>query len=296
MKEVDRKTENYKDTSENYLLKLFSKKDSLHKVEKLLQENLDWPLLYHLSPVRENLLNWYPFPKDSSILEVGAGCGAITAVLCRKANKVVALELTADRAKIISLRHQNYKNLEVLTGNISALKIKEKFDYVTCIGVLEYAGRYIDSDEPFLKLLKIMKSFLKPNGKLILAIENRLGLKYWAGSPEDHTGVLFDSIYGYPNYSGIKTFGKEELKNLLTSSGFDNFEWYYPLPDYKMPVEIFSDRFLPSKDRAISLGIFPAYELNVKREYIFLENLVANSLAENNLFSNFANSFLVFAK
>ena len=52
-------------------------------VEKILAEDDRWPGLYHFSPVRQNILGWYPFKKDASVLEIGAGCGAISGVLCR---------------------------------------------------------------------------------------------------------------------------------------------------------------------------------------------------------------------
>lgn len=60
---------------------------------KVIYENLDWAVYYHLSNVRRNLLNWYPFRKEGSVLEIGAGCGAITGLLCDKCKKVTAVEL-----------------------------------------------------------------------------------------------------------------------------------------------------------------------------------------------------------
>ena len=41
-------------------------------------ENVPFPVLYHLSRVRENILNWYPFQEDATCLEIGSGCGAIS--------------------------------------------------------------------------------------------------------------------------------------------------------------------------------------------------------------------------
>ena len=35
---------------------------------------------------------------------------------------------------------------------------------------------------PFENFLKKIKSLLKPDGKLIVAIENKYGLKYWCGA------------------------------------------------------------------------------------------------------------------
>lgn len=54
---------------ENDLLQLIMEEPD---VEKILAEDDRWPVLYHFSPVRQNILEWYPFKKDASVLEIGA--------------------------------------------------------------------------------------------------------------------------------------------------------------------------------------------------------------------------------
>ena len=46
--------------------------------EEILRSDTRYPVIYHFSPERHNVLSWYPFPKDSEVLEVGAGMGAVT--------------------------------------------------------------------------------------------------------------------------------------------------------------------------------------------------------------------------
>ena len=89
-------------------------------------EITDSDLLYHFSEVRENILNWYPFKEDATILEIGAGCGAITGALCNKANKVIAVELSKRRAEINYRRHRNCDNLEIMVGNFNDVVLEEK--------------------------------------------------------------------------------------------------------------------------------------------------------------------------
>lgn len=48
---------------------------------------VEFPILYHLSPVRENILNWYPFREEGVCLEIGSGCGAISGLLCDRMKK-----------------------------------------------------------------------------------------------------------------------------------------------------------------------------------------------------------------
>lgn len=289
------KTYNDGDNIENYMLNIFKDTPSDKKIEEILKKNKEWAIKYHLSNHRHNLLDWYNFEPSSSLLEIGAGCGAITGLFLNKNLNITAIELSDRRAEIIKNRFKENNRLEVLSTNICDKRVKNKYDYVTSIGVLEYAGKYIDSNTPFLDFLKIAKSHLKKNGVLIIAIENRFGLKYWRGAPEDHTGVLFDSLEGYPNYQGIKTFGKKELINLLIDSGFkkDNISFYYPLPDYKFCYEIFSDQYLLSLNHPISHSIYPTPH-PTKSYNIFDERLVSEGLEQNDIFSIFANSFLIF--
>jgi SAM-dependent methyltransferase len=283
------------DDVEEYLLSIYKKDVTEKDISDILKKNSSWPVKYHLSEERENLLNWYNFKKNASLLEIGAGCGAVTGLFLDKGLNVTAVELTKRRANIIRERFKNNRNLKVLDGNINEKKFQNKFDYVTLIGVLEYAGRYGKGQEPFLDLIKEAKSYLKKDGVLIIAIGNRFGLKYWRGAPEDHTNKLFDSLEGYPEYDGIRTFGKKELTDLLEEGSFErkNIHFYYPLPDYKFCYEIFSDDYLPSKNHSVSNIVYPSPHPS-ENNLLFDENLVSKGLQENGLFGEFANSFLVF--
>lgn len=281
---------------ENEILDIFKGKNSEQKVREILNNNPSWAMRYHLSPVRGNLLSWFDFNPSSSLLEVGAGCGAVTGIFCDKLKSVVAIELSKRRAEIVINRHKNSKNLTVYAGNLNDIKLNEKFDYITLIGVLEYAGKFTHTKDPFVDFLKNVRKNLKKNGTIIIAIENRFGLKYWSGVKEDHTGRLFDSIENYPNKEGIETFGKEEIKNILKKAGFQENYFYYPMPDYKLPIEIFSDLYLPTKNHNISSGMFPFQDFLNSRDFLFNEKLAMDSIIKNNQFDFFANSFLIFAK
>ena len=98
-------------------------------------------------------------------------------------------------------------------GNFQAIEksLTEKYDYITLIGVFEYGESYIQSKTPYVDFLKIIAGHLKPNGKIVMAIENRFGLKYWAGCTEDHFGTLFEGLEGYPVTNGVKTFTKKGI-------------------------------------------------------------------------------------
>jgi len=259
---------------------------------EMLAEETRWPMLYHLSPERRNLLDWYSFDKGETLLEIGAGCGALTGMFCEKLKKVVAVELSRKRSEIIEQRCRDNRNLEILVGNFDDMIFPESFDYVTLIGVLEYAKNFIRADQQYHHLLQKVGNILNPDGRLIIAIENKYGLKYWAGSREDHTAGFFDGIEGYMHQRGIQeTFGKREIVDLLNLSGFAHLQFYYPHPDYKMPLEIFSDHCLPDIFQILTDA--PNYDQD--RMSLFSETLAFTGLIKNGTYDFFANSFLIIA-
>ncbi|RDY26687.1 class I SAM-dependent methyltransferase [Lachnotalea glycerini] len=274
---------------EDKILEIFKNKEDIQK--RLMQDD-DWAILYHLSPIRQNILEWYDFDKNASILEIGSGCGAISGLFCEKVKRVVGIELSKRRSMINAERNKQYDNLEIMVGNFEDIELTETFDYVTLIGVLEYADSYISADKPYEEMLRRVKKFLKPNGKLIIAIENKFGLKYFAGAMEDHTGNLFDGIENYKNVSSVRTFSKNEIEELLCSAGYQGNEFYYPVPDYKLPNAVYAQEYLPKSGDLRNMSV--AYDR--ARFKLFDEDIVYDQLCKDHKFEYFSNSFLIFAK
>jgi len=258
--------------------------------DDVFQKDIRWPVFYHLTPIRKNILNWYPFKENSSVLEIGAGMGAITEVLCEKCTEVVSVELSKNRASSIAVRNEEKENLEIIVGNLNDIDFKgKKFDYITLIGVFEYAALYTNTDNPYNDFLNNIKKLLKEDGKLLIAIENKFGMKYFAGAPEDHTNIAYDGITGYTSESKVRTFGKQELKEILRKNNFKNTKFYYPLPDYKLPSLMFSDEYLPTEETIEKY--MPYYYENSQID--FDEIKAYKEVIKNNMFDFFANSFLV---
>ena len=251
----------------------------------------DWAVLYHLSKVRENIVEWLPITKEDSVLEIGAGCGAITGVLCRKAKEVECIDLSKKRSLINATRNSEAENLTIRLGNFQdvAKNNDKKYDWITLIGVFEYGRYYIESDNPYIDFLKMVKAMLSDKGRLVIAIENRLGLKYFAGCTEDHSGQLFDGIEGYRDGGHAETFSKKELQDMLKVSGFENTKFYYPYPDYKLPLTIYSDDYLPK------VGELSNNRNNFDRQrlQVFDEAKVFDSVIAAGMFGELSNSFLI---
>lgn len=249
----------------------------------------EYAVIYHLSPVRENIVNWYPFDKNGNCLEIGAGCGAITGALCQRLNKVVSVDISKRRSEINFERHKTFDNLEIIAGNVLEIEFEKKFDYIVLNGVFEYAMSFTHTSEnPYIKFLSEIKKLLKKDGRILIAIENRLGLKYFSGAPEDHTDQYFLGLDNYINNNTVRTFSKNEMVNIINKSGYKFYKFYYPYPDYKFPSEIFTDstiyEFKYGKDY---------YNLNSGVFSLFDEHKVAESLAEERIIDHFTNSFFI---
>lgn len=258
---------------------------------QVIAEKKDWAILYHLSHIRTNIVEWMPITKEESVLEIGSGCGAITGMLSDKAAKVDCIELSKKRSMINANRNKNRENITIKLGNFQEVEanLTEKYDWITLIGVFEYGQGYIDSPNPYKDFLLKTAAHLKPGGKVVIAIENRLGMKYFAGCTEDHCGVLFEGIEGYRTTNGARTFSKPELEKIMDEAGFTKREFYYPYPDYKLPMSIYSDAYLPK------LGELRNNRNNFdrKRVTLFEESEAFDSIIESGLFPQFSNSFLV---
>ena len=261
------------------------------ELNQVIAERNSWAVLYHFSHIRQNILEWMPIKKEHKVLEIGSGCGAITGALARKAKEVTCIELSKMRSTINAYRNQEYDNVKILVGNFQDIEknLEETYDYITLIGVFEYSEGYIGTKEPYVEMIRRISRHLAPGGKLVIAIENRLGLKYWAGCTEDHVGTYFEGIEGYPNTSGVKTFSRKELLDTIQAAGDFRTTFYYPYPDYKFPMSIYSDAYLPKKGEL--RDNFCNYDR--VRMQLFQEPKVYDTLVDAGMFPEFSNSFLV---
>lgn len=258
---------------------------------RIIEEKKSWEVLYHLSEQRENIVEWLPMDKSVKVLEVGAGCGAVTGVLSRKAGSVTCIDLSKKRSMINAYRHMDCDNITIHVGNFQDIEssLPCDYDYICLIGVFEYAQAYIGGDAPFENFLNILRHHLKKDGHIVIAIENKFGLKYWAGCKEDHLGVYFAGIEGYPDGGVVRTFTRNGLEDILADCGIEEYAFYYPYPDYKFMTTLYSDRYQPK------IGELSNNMRNFDRErmVLFDEKLAFDAILREGMFPLFSNSYLV---
>lgn len=275
---------------EDELLDIVKKYDS-GEFQRIIEERAKWPVLYHLSPLRENIVDWLPMDKTCKVLEIGSGCGAITGKLAQKAGSVTCIELSKKRSLINAYRHQDCGNVTIHLGNFKDIEpdLPGDFDYICFIGVFEYGQSYIGTEDPYVDWLKMMKGHLKENGRIVIAIENRLGLKYFAGCMEDHLGTYFSGIEDYAGGGGVRTFVRSRLEGMLKESGLEEYSFYYPYPDYKFMTTVYSDRRLPKQGELYD----NLRNFDRDRMLLFDEKQAFDGLIKDGLFPVFSNSYLL---
>ena len=287
----------YADGSEGRLASVLDEVEDLDDGSPELEASIqDWPTLYHLSPYRSTILDCLGFDWAAlRVLELGAGCGAVTRWLGQRAAAVDAVEGSLARARIARQRARGLDNVQIYAADAVSFAPEPPYDVVTLIGVLEYAAGDPTGPSGASRLLEQARSTLAPGGVLVLAIENALGLKYWSGAPEDHTTRPFDSLLGYPQGTHARTFSRARLERLLRDAGFDRTDLLLPFPDYKLATTILRADADHAAVRAAELVRAPFPHEGSPRQALFPEALALDQIVDAGLLADLANSFVIVA-
>jgi 2-polyprenyl-3-methyl-5-hydroxy-6-metoxy-1,4-benzoquinol methylase len=296
-------TTSYRDGAEQYLIDSFAAvEDRSVGSEAIAALVHDWPSLYHLSPYRSTLFDALGLDglAGARVLELGAGCGPVTRWLGERGAEVHAIEGGLSRAEVARARTADLDGVEVYAGNFSALDEPGGFDLVTLIGVLEYSHLYhpehSDPAAAAAANLDLAVRALGDEGVLVLAIENRMGLKYLNGATEDHSGRLYEGIEGYPQPGSPVTWSLRELHKLLGAAGFGQIDTLVPYPDYKLATTIVNPERCGDGEHIHNWLLAPAPDRGgARRPTTYSESLAIREVARAGLLAELANSHLVVA-
>lgn len=247
-----------------------------------------------LSHIRHNCVQWIDMNKDARVLEIGSEYGSVTGAFAKKAKEVLSFDVSSNKTYINSLINKDYNNIKYVCGSFNKLKDyigEKKFDYIYLIGSFDFANQFIDEDNCNEKLLNDIYGMLSENGKLIIAIDNKYGLKYLSGSVDSRYRIQSQGIVQESALNQCKRFSKKNIIELLDKCGYKGFDFYYPYPDYNFAMSIYSDEFLPSEDSFNS----EKYSWEPNRTELFEEYKMFQEVTNDGLFSEFANSYLILA-
>ena len=163
---------------------------------------------------KKNIISWYPIEAKDTVLQVGED-EEIHKELLKKTSKVVVIE------------------------KIDEFEMKANFDYVTLIGNFEK----LQTEKEIVDLIAFAKSCLTRDGRILIAMKNKFGMKYWTGEKESENSEIFGNIVSKKE----NIFGIAKIKSILDDLKL-KYKFYYPLPDYKTTNVIFSDEYLPTND------------------------------------------------
>lgn len=254
-------------------------------MDKVLARDGRPEVLHALSPIRENLIEWLEFTGHEEVLEIGAGYGVFTGLLAERCAHVTVEDARDENLAVDRERNKGYGNITYDGRPAEALGDRDSSGSngaadggtgpdTPLYDLIILTGPAREEDLP--KLLRRAGAMLKNQGRLVFACENALGLRFLAGGEHDGQEAAF-------------TRGKLEAS--LGEAGFLQTEFYYPMPDYRLPSSIYSDRYLPSKGDITHMDM--AYD---KSRYACLdEEEIYDMLISEGDFSRFANGFLVVA-
>lgn len=213
---------------------------------------------------------WYNFKENASVLCVEEGSTVFSSFLKTKGMSVESATIRQSAGKEFTNRHAG------------------SYDYIIAVEILEKCFT------PEIVLEK-WNYLLKDSGMLILATQNRFGIRYLSGDRDPFTGGPFDSVENYlhvPNSSpkalGGKLYAYYEIKNMLGKTNYINLKVYSVYPSIRTPQIICSEGYLPNEN--LNVRVIPYYEDN---EAIFLDEVqIYNSLVKNDLFHRLSNAYI----
>ena len=208
----------------------------------------------------------FPIDANARVLDAGSMWGGLTIPIAQYVKEVVAIDQTWETLQFLKVRakQMGLNNIKPIESSIHRLPFPDNyFDFVILNGVLEWLGveqdiiledhwdkkrkddfQYKRSPRDMqLAALKELYRVTKPGGGIYVAIENRLGLQYFLGHPDDHVNVRFVTFMPrvFANYVTKKfrntdyrtyIYSPNKLKALVTESGFKPQMLYTVYPHY----------------------------------------------------------------
>jgi len=221
----------------------------------------------------KGLIKWYEFRKGGRALFVMGGIDSCDVM----EEAMVESGLKVDCAAL--------KDIESGRSQTAG----KDYEYIVMAGVLER------SQDP-VSLLCLLREMLGANGRLLLGMDNRLGIRYFCGDRDVFTGRNFDSIENYTKISPTdrkkmsgRAYAKAEIIHMLKAAGFGQHRFYSVLPGLDRPQALYAEDYLPEEE--LDVRIVPQYH---SPDTVFLqEEGLYTTLIQNGLFHIMANGYFI---
>jgi hypothetical protein len=234
------------------VLAQFASKPWRQALKELYETQNTWLYRIVTDPSRAMPMEILELARGSVCLDVGSGWGQLCIPLAQWGCRVVALDLTVERLRVLrSIARQEGVSLTFAKGNVMTFPFRsETFDLVLFNGTLEWVGTGRGPDRTIrqcqVDALRSAANAIKADGRIYIGIENNIGLKYLMGARDDHTGLLYYSFRTEKEAEEMlravggdrphaKTWGLNQLKQLAREAGLGVKSVFGCFPDYKLP-------------------------------------------------------------
>ncbi len=171
----------------------------------------------------------------------------------------------------------------------AASGVPGSYDIITAIDVISYAHNPA-------AMLRQARGLLRPEGRLLLAADNRLGIRYFCGDRDAFTWKTYDGIENYTHLQPWertamegRSYAMSELEAFLEEAGFAHRRFYSVFPRLENPQLLLAHGYTPNE--GLDIRLFPEY--NSPETVFLLEEELYPSLLENGLLHAMANAFFV---
>ncbi len=117
----------------------------------------------------------------------------------------------------------------------AASGVPGSYDIITAIDIISYAHNPA-------AMLRQARGLLRPNGRLLLAADNRLGIRYFCGDRDAFTWKNYDGIENYTHLQlweraamEGRAYAMSELEAFLEEAGFARRRFYSVFPRLENP-------------------------------------------------------------
>ncbi|HQQ95916.1 MAG TPA: class I SAM-dependent methyltransferase [Cyclobacteriaceae bacterium] len=166
--------------------------------------------------------------REGRILELGPAEGLMTPHLLKYDSNLTVIEGSSVFAAQLK---EKYPSLRVINSLFEDTKLEEKFDFIILGHVLEHVA------DP-VSLLRLVKTWLSPAGKVLCAVPNAMSLHRQAAVEMGLLNTVFSQSEKDVHHGHMRIYEPDSFKSDFRTAGFqiDQFGgyWLKPLSDKQL--------------------------------------------------------------